>query len=228
MMKDNYSTFCYSSIGYSEGLKAQAEEGGSPSEKIRIEDTSVEELFYSGKWTIEEHTNFILGVVQYGNDWKEIQKLIVTRSCAQARSHSQKFFIKLKKMKDNAGFGKEICSVKNLHEHAKGIDCDRLKSLIQRLIEIYASSDNCIVPPLSETTIQKIDQMRKTTSEWNFTKTNSISEVCTILDDYPSINSFAKFCDETIWKFESFDSSIFPNLPYCNTGTFKLFTFYLF
>jgi len=36
-------------------------------------------------------------LINYGNDWKKVQKNIQTRSSTQARSHAQKFFINVKK-----------------------------------------------------------------------------------------------------------------------------------
>lgn len=50
-----------------------------------------------GRWTKEEHEKFIEGILAYGNEWKKVQKIIKTRSSTQARSHAQKYFLKLKK-----------------------------------------------------------------------------------------------------------------------------------
>ena len=50
-----------------------------------------------GRWTKEEHEKFIEGILSYGNEWKKVQKIIKTRSSTQARSHAQKYFLKLKK-----------------------------------------------------------------------------------------------------------------------------------
>ena len=53
--------------------------------------------FNSGRWGVEEHQKFIEGILKFGNDWKKVQNIIKTRSSTQARSHAQKFFLKLKK-----------------------------------------------------------------------------------------------------------------------------------
>ncbi len=53
--------------------------------------------FQTGKWSDEEHENFILGILKYGNKWKKVQQIIKTRSSDQARTHAQKFFLKIKK-----------------------------------------------------------------------------------------------------------------------------------
>ena len=50
--------------------------------------------FNSGRWNKDEHNKFLKGLIQYGNDWKMVQKIIKTRSSSQSRSHAQKFFLK--------------------------------------------------------------------------------------------------------------------------------------
>ena len=37
----------------------------------------------------------------YGNEYKKVQEIIKTRSSEQARSHAQKFFLKIKKAIEN-------------------------------------------------------------------------------------------------------------------------------
>jgi len=66
-----------------------------------IENLDNENQFHTGRWTEEEHQKFIDGILQYGNEWKKVQQLIRTRSSTQARSHAQKFFLKIKKIIQN-------------------------------------------------------------------------------------------------------------------------------
>ena len=54
--------------------------------------------FNIGRWTEEEHNKFIEGILEYGNEWKKVQQIIKTRSSTQARSHAQKFFLRVKKI----------------------------------------------------------------------------------------------------------------------------------
>jgi SHAQKYF class myb-like DNA-binding protein len=68
----------------------------------------------NGRWSIEEHRKFIMGLFEYGNNWKEVIKLVGTRSTAQARSHCQKFFSKLHKVHIE-GITEEMCNIKYLH-----------------------------------------------------------------------------------------------------------------
>ena len=59
--------------------------------------------FHIGRWTEEEHRKFIDGILEYGNEWKKVQQIIKTRSSTQARSHAQKFFLRVKKVIKNNG-----------------------------------------------------------------------------------------------------------------------------
>ena len=68
---------------------------------INKDSVSSVDKFQTGKWTEEEHEKFIEGILIYGNEWKKVQDIIKTRSSAQARSHAQKFFLKIKKSIEN-------------------------------------------------------------------------------------------------------------------------------
>ena len=61
-----------------------------------------ESVYYNtGRWSEEEHHKFLEGILEYGNEWKKVQNLIGTRSSTQARSHAQKFFLRIKKALQN-------------------------------------------------------------------------------------------------------------------------------
>ena len=57
-------------------------------------------LHNNGRWLPGEQQKFIEAIFFYGNDWKKVQEHIISRSSTQARSHAQKYFIKLKKKYD--------------------------------------------------------------------------------------------------------------------------------
>ena len=59
--------------------------------------------YHIGRWSDEEHQKFIDGILEYGNEWKKVQQIIKTRSSTQARSHAQKFFLRVKKIIKNNG-----------------------------------------------------------------------------------------------------------------------------
>lgn len=54
-----------------------------------------EEDCNNGRWTKEEHIKFVEAILKYGNEWKDVQQFVGTRSSTQARSHAQKFFLKI-------------------------------------------------------------------------------------------------------------------------------------
>ena len=54
----------------------------------------------TGRWKFKEHIQFLEGLDKYGSNWKKICPLIKTRTPNQVRSHAQKFFLKLKQVKD--------------------------------------------------------------------------------------------------------------------------------
>eukprot|EP00546_Thalassionema_frauenfeldii_P013166 CAMPEP_0178928412 /NCGR_PEP_ID=MMETSP0786-20121207/19888_1 /TAXON_ID=186022 /ORGANISM="Thalassionema frauenfeldii, Strain CCMP 1798" /LENGTH=319 /DNA_ID=CAMNT_0020604271 /DNA_START=431 /DNA_END=1390 /DNA_ORIENTATION=- len=49
----------------------------------------------AGRWTPEEHQEFLEGLKVYGREWKKVAERIPTRTSAQIRSHAQKYFAKL-------------------------------------------------------------------------------------------------------------------------------------
>ena len=53
----------------------------------------------TGAWSAEESSAFILGLEQFGRDWKKIATLVTTRNLTQIRSHAQKYFKKQAKDK---------------------------------------------------------------------------------------------------------------------------------
>ena len=65
--------------------------------------------YNTGRWTNEEHEKFIEGLLKFGNEWKKVESIIKTRSSTQARSHAQKFFLRMKKE-----INQKIISDKNL------------------------------------------------------------------------------------------------------------------
>ena len=63
-------------------------------------DTNLFNPAITGRWKFKEHIQFLEGLDKYGVNWKKIYPLIKTRTCDQIRSHAQKFFLKLKQVKD--------------------------------------------------------------------------------------------------------------------------------
>ena len=72
-------------------------------------------ILNEGRWSYEEHIKFIEALVKFGKNWKDVQKYVGTRTTAQARSHAQKFLLKLKMFKtNNSAFDFTNSNIKNL------------------------------------------------------------------------------------------------------------------
>ena len=92
-----------------------------------------------GRWNKKEHIMFLHGIVKYGNNWKKIKELIKTRSNAQARSHGQKFFIKLREHKQFS-FGPFI-NIKHFFHKIKEYTHTQKQMLLQELKAIPFDSE---------------------------------------------------------------------------------------
>jgi SHAQKYF class myb-like DNA-binding protein len=53
--------------------------------------------YKSGRWTRLEHFKFLEALKMFGKEWQKVQQHVYTRTSTQARSHAQKFFVKLDK-----------------------------------------------------------------------------------------------------------------------------------
>ena len=103
--------------------------------------------FNSGRWNKDEHNKFLKGLIQYGNDWKMVQKIIKTRSSSQSRSHAQKFFLKLKNLIKAAKISNEENELYEyiFRKNKNALDLNDIKLTEQekkQLLEIIISSIN--------------------------------------------------------------------------------------
>ena len=65
----------------------------------KIEKISNEKISY-GLWNQSEHNKFIEALYIHNCEWKKIKEYLGNRTRNQIRSHSQKFFLRLKNFKD--------------------------------------------------------------------------------------------------------------------------------
>jgi len=102
--------------------------------RIKHKRLSKEGSYNCGRWQPEEHERFIEAIMKFGNEWKQVQKYVGTRSSTQARSHAQKFFVKIKRaniLDFNIDLSKN--SMKNLHEMANNLNSDEYVNAIKAL-----------------------------------------------------------------------------------------------
>lgn len=65
--------------------------------KKKLKSTRQQGNLNTGRWTEDEHRKLIEAMFKHGTKWGAIVKNVGTRSGTQARSHTQKFILKLKK-----------------------------------------------------------------------------------------------------------------------------------
>jgi SHAQKYF class myb-like DNA-binding protein len=96
-----------------------------------------EGTFNTGRWLPDEHHRFIEALLKFGNEWKSVQKHVGTRSSTQARSHAQKFFVKIGKTQiENLSLDFANNSLKSLNQMADKFDNEQMSKAIQILNKI--------------------------------------------------------------------------------------------
>ncbi len=97
--------------------------------------------YSSGRWKEDEHKRFVEAIIKFGNDWKQVQKYVKTRSSTQARSHAQKFFLKIKKDKNPEMDIINKNSIKSLNEILSVLNNEDNKKLFY-LLNKYSLEKN--------------------------------------------------------------------------------------
>ena len=108
------------------------------------------EKLNSGRWKPNEHDKFLEAIIIYGNDWKLVQKCIKSRSSTQARSHAQKFLLKLRKKLKIEPDSSNKLSKESIDEIVKEIietSCLRNSNAIDRdkLVKLIMGFSNLLV-----------------------------------------------------------------------------------
>jgi SHAQKYF class myb-like DNA-binding protein len=170
--------------------------------------------YHTGRWTQEEHKKFIQGLFLYGNDWKQIQNLIETRSCPQARSHAQKFFVKLQRSNFlDLKIDEKLSSVKILLDYANTLKSKDKEKLVQKLYEIHLDDEEISIKfsPSKEENNDKKDGV-KCNNYNNIHFSNNVNYVNTLnsqSNNHPAKNiktSFDDYSENNSEKFSNFFS----------------------
>ena len=116
--------FIYHEVKKKNRFKVEKESDEEDQKKKRVK--FVVSNLELGRWSYEEHKRFVRSIVKYPNNWVKITKDVKTRSDVQIRSHSQKFFKKLKKCKsDQLGIdftSDTIHSIKDMIDHVNSVN----------------------------------------------------------------------------------------------------------
>ena len=93
--------------------------------------------FAIGRWHSSEHKRFLEAIIKYGNDWKKVENHIGTRTSSQARSHAQKFFIKLKEEQKKSKISSDIdysnSTIKTFHDALESMNPEKRENIIKEL-----------------------------------------------------------------------------------------------
>lgn len=85
-------------VSFSEGGLKRTMSAKQPSYNPIVQTTESDSVQYNqGRWTSLEHFKFLEALKKFGKEWQKVQAHVSTRTSTQARSHAQKFFIKLEK-----------------------------------------------------------------------------------------------------------------------------------
>lgn len=167
-----------------------------------ISDT--ENNFNSGKWTLEEHMNYLIGIIRYGNYWKEIQKVVKTRNAVQMRSHSQKFFLKIKKLKPFPTNKKGQLNVVVFHEYVKNLNKDEIKILLKQLIEAHEVDEEESSQINYDEVYEKLTT-NKSSSKYS-TKVPEENQcnknLTSFFQNHFEINNFINLCEGASWMID--------------------------
>jgi SHAQKYF class myb-like DNA-binding protein len=142
-----------------------------------------EVVYNQGRWTSLEHFKFLEALKKFGKEWQKVQQHVSTRTSTQARSHAQKFFVKLDK--------KSL----TLEEFLKGLDLKEVeKNLLasgmdntdydeEREVNIIASRKkgssvmNIALPPNTEDKKRHESNKRDRSELENIDKTHSLNNI---------------------------------------------------
>ena len=151
----------------------------------------------SGRWTLKEHLQFLEGIDKYGIKWKKINPLIKTRTAAQIRSHAQKFFLRLKRVKDEQlGIDfttNNIDNIKVMINHIKSVnsDYDIVKVLLYLSEKYYANKkEQKNINNKKELNIKKNFIIYENNINVDNNLTNDINNNLILTNDNPEINDY--------------------------------------
>lgn len=85
--------------------------------------------YNQGRWSKQEHCRFLEALKNFGKNWKKVQQHVQTRTSTQARSHAQKFFVKLER--------KSI----DLQSFLDSLDFSNLNNMASELLEFEDDED---------------------------------------------------------------------------------------
>ena len=159
------------------------------SNNTSIKPNQEKSKFGIGRWHLSEHKKFIDAIIKYGNDWKKVQNHIGTRSSSQARSHAQKFFIKLKEEQKKMKISKEIdysnSTVKSFYDALQSMNQEKRENIIKELENVVF--DNQLRNKSKKRSKSKNNCYSESGTDGFISCTEFLDEYTVLLDDKKNI-----------------------------------------
>ena len=141
-----------------------------------------EENKNEGRWSYDEHIKFIKAYVHFGKNYKLGQKYIGSRNIKQIISHAQKFFKKLKSIKNN-DFDFSDDNIKNLSDIFKLIEAKNKNNIEKKEYIINTLISLCETIPKNEN-----NNLYKKIKNNDIKKGNEIEDKVDKTIECPSLN----------------------------------------
>lgn len=146
-----------------------------------------------GPWTEKEHKIFLEAIEKYGNLWKKVEAYVGTRTTAQIRSHSQKYFQGLR--------------IKTLNELKEK---NQLNNHVFIVIKEYRNYSKCVdarvAPKPSNNTEPKDLESQKQTEESKCSDVIQTEYMPSVEGEYASIPDYTNIVQESQRKYSQENS----------------------
>lgn len=166
------------------------------------------------KWTYEENLKLFEAIIKYGNQWKQIETYVGSRTMDQLYSRTQKLIISIKNYGKIKGFDFENISMTNLNdliETIKTVDENIIRFLDNMYKEIYEFKieKSTKIKPVKKSNskmVQENDYSCLNADETNF-----------INNSFENTNYFANLTENNSTLIESSQRENNKNTFLCNT-----------
>ena len=130
----------------------------------------------NGRWTKEEHNRFIEAIINFGNDWKKVQKYVSTRTSTQARSHAQKFLMKLRnsEKKKKKNIDNNLSWAKTIHFIKNNFSNDELEFVLKNVHCNVNKENNKKKKKLNKNKLSKLSKLNSDSTEFNSDDSESV------------------------------------------------------
>ena len=128
------------------------------------------------RWTEEEHNRFIEAIVNFGNDWKKVQKYVSTRTSTQAISHAQKFLMKLRnsEKKKKKNIDNNLSWAKTIHFIKNNFSNDELEFVLKNVHCNVNKENSKKKKKINKNKLSKLSKLNSDSTEFNSDDSESV------------------------------------------------------